>query len=128
MNGGPASLAAPSVTRKVVPSSVGLGASAVADAVVGGHRFPDARQRHGVGHVQVPGEEVDAPRGHDRAAARLAQPLERLLEGGRVVGLAVAFAPKSRTLIVSGMVCAAGAAGAAGAVDADGASAPRPLR
>ena len=72
----------------------GLGQSPVAQAVVGGHRLPDPRQRNSRGHAQVSGEEVRAARSHDRAAAILGRGVHRLLESGCVVGLPVAFGPK----------------------------------
>ncbi len=71
-----------------------LGKSPVAEAVVGGDRLPDARQRDGRRHVQMPREEVRAAGGHDRAAAGLGRGLQCLLEGGRVVATPVAFGPK----------------------------------
>ena len=68
--------------------------SAVADPVVGGDRFPDACQRDRRGHVQVPCEEVRAPRRQDLAAASLGRGIHRLLEGRRVVVLAVSLRPE----------------------------------
>ena len=56
---------------------------------VGRDRFPDALQRHCVGHVEVPGEEVIATRGIDDAASGLPRRVEGLLKGRRVVRLAV---------------------------------------
>ena len=89
MNGGPSSLPRLSVTRKVVPSSVGLGAPAIANAEVGRNGFPYPFQGHRVRHVEVTGEEVIAARGIDHAATGLPGRVERLLKSRGVVGLAV---------------------------------------
>jgi len=67
----------------------GLGQSRVAEAVVCGHGPPDAGQGDGLGHGQVAGKEVVAPRGAHDAAARLPCSVQGLLKRRRIVRLAV---------------------------------------
>jgi hypothetical protein len=66
----------------------GLGLAAVADAGVRRHGFPDAFQGHTAGDVEVAGEEERPTPGGDHTAV-LSRGIERLLEGGGVVGPAI---------------------------------------
>ena len=74
-----------------MPSSVGLAAPGLRTPTWEGTDSQIPLSATAFGHVEVAGEEVVAARGKDHAAAGLAGGVERLLKGGRVVGLAVAF-------------------------------------
>ena len=91
----------------------GFGLAAVADAVVGGDRLPDAGQRHPARDAEVAGKEVGAAGGLHGPAAGLGRRVECRLESGRVVDLAVALGAVVSHVEHAGLVTAqcAGEAG-----------------
>ena len=75
----------------------GLWQATVAEAVVRGNGLPEARQRDGGGHVEMTREEKIAAPGQHRATACLGRGVKRLLQGSRVVGLAIGSRAEMQT-------------------------------
>ncbi len=66
-----------------------FGRAAIAQTNMGRDRLPDTLQRHRAGHVEMPGEKVVAPRRIHHAAAGFPGGVQRFLERGRVINLAI---------------------------------------